>query len=883
MGGAPALRKGARALARGAVARAIWCVMAAAACALSASVAGHSQAPATGTGDAGPARGAGKAADMLLRGPTVPPNSSNVLAGAFVWERDGFVDPVACASAGDGRFMVADASGVVRAISAADGQPLWSVDRGAGGQFVRPASVACYGDGAVLVTDPARGVVAMLSAADGSDLGAWPAEGALRRAWERAAIVPGAIASAPGPSDVPRVVVADANEPGRVVVSDGDALRMVPLPFAAAGVAIAADGSIMLSDRDGHRVMRLGPDIPADPSVPPVSSLWGGRGPYPGLLNSPRGLCAAGPWILVADEHNHRIVRCDTSGAGKLAYGQHAVRPRAGRGAVHYPVAVAHDAESGLALVCEPFERRVQAYRVNLEPEPADVRVVLPSLEGVQSHFGSGADADGQRLVMQDPESSSVVVFDLSLDAPAHVSTMGMAGTKPHEFVRISSMAMSGGGALVCVADDGARRVALWSLAPREGELRFNPFAGRLVSTRTYESLGIGASEGVADAVAVDGGFLLLASGGAQGTDSPRALLVSHLLESCEQRPLQSPAGGRWMPRAIACDPRDGRLAWVAGRADAPVGAAMRWVLAGDRVQELDAQDPVDLCITRDGIALVCDRLGDRVIEVAVQLEQSRDAGEAPVVASTRVWGGRGAADGMLWLPVGVLAHGGTVYVVDGGNHRGQAFGADGTWRSTFGLGRSYTRPRSEAEVLGLPGARGGSVAPAPASVAPAAAAEDSPRAQVNAGQSMASETAERAVPDGTASRLWWSREDGGDAVRMPVRANGGSFWIRAALASESPMADSSTPPLRRPFAIVIEAFEDPECTRPYIADRALIDSWMPHHRHGMNVAPRIAAEGPGRWRAEGMLMHMSGLWEIDVDLVRDGRSERAQWMVELP
>ena len=38
-----------------------------------------------------------------------------LLAGAFVWERDGFVDPVACASAGDGRFMVADASGVVRA------------------------------------------------------------------------------------------------------------------------------------------------------------------------------------------------------------------------------------------------------------------------------------------------------------------------------------------------------------------------------------------------------------------------------------------------------------------------------------------------------------------------------------------------------------------------------------------------------------------------------------------------------------------------------------------------------------------------------------------------------------------------------------------------
>lgn len=874
---------GARTQRDAAVVCAMWCAVAAWSGALSVTAAGQPQAPATRGGAAAPARAAGQAADMLLRGPTVPPNSSNALAGTFVWERDGFVEPVACASAGDGRFVVADASGAVRAMSAADGTPLWSVDRGAGGQLVRPSSVASYGDGAVLVSDPARGIVAMLSSVDGSDLGAWPPEGELRRAWERAAIVPGALASAPGPSDVPRVVVADANASGRVLVCDGDSVRVVGLPFVAAGAAIAADGSIMLSDRDGHRVMRLGPDIPADPSVPPVSSLWGGRGPYPGLLNSPRGMCAAGPWILVADEHNHRIVRCDAAGAGRLAYGQHAVRPRAGRGAVHYPVAVAHDAESGIALVCEPFERRVQAYRVNLGPEPADVRVVLPSLEGVQSHFGSGADADGQRLVMQDPESSSVVVFDLSLEAPAHVSTMGMAGTKPHEFVRISSMAMSGGGALVCVADDGARRIALWSLAPRESELRFNPFAGRLVGTCTYESLGIGASEGLADAVAVDGGFLLLASGGAQGTESPRAVHVSHLLESREQRPLHPPAAGRWMPRAIACDPRDGRLAWIARRADAPAGAAMRWVLAGDRVLELDAQDPVDLCITRDGIALVCDRLGDRVIEVAVQPQQSRQPGETPVPAGTRMWGGRGAADGALWLPVGILAHGDTVYVVDGGNHRGQAFGADGTWRSTFGLGRSYTRPRSEAEVLGLPGARGGTAVAAPAAGGVPSPVQGSPQRQPSVNGSATRDTAERAIPSDIASRLWWSRAEGGDAVRAPVRSNGGAFWIRARLSSDAPMNDASTPPLRRPFAIVVEAFEDVECTRPYIADGALIDSWMPHHRHGMNVAPRITAEAPGRWRAEGMLMHMSGLWEIDVDLVRDGRSERAQWMVELP
>ena len=814
-----------------------------------------------------------------------------MLAGTFAWERDGFVEPVACAAAGDGRFVVADACGVVRAMSVSEGQTLWSADRGAGGTFVRPTSVARYGDGAVLVGDPARGVVAVLSTIDGSDLGAWPSEGALRRAWGAAQIVPGAIASAPGPSDVPRVVVADAGAPGRVMICDGDTSRVVPVPFVPAGVAIAADGSVLLSDRDGHRVLQLGPDMPADPSVPPTTSSWGGRGPYPGLLNSPRGLCAAGPWILIADEHNHRIVRSDVHGAGKLAYGQHAVRPRAGGGKVHYPVAVAHDADSGLALICEPFERRVQAYRVNLDPEPAEVRVVLPSLEGVQSHFGPGADADGQRLVMQDPESSSAVVFDLSLDAPAHVSTLGMAGTKLHEFVRIGSIAMSGGGALVCLADEGARRIVLWSLTPREPTLRFNPFAGRLVNARSYESLGLSAQEGIADAIATEGGFLLLVDGGTRGTESPRTIALDHAIDSRAVQPLKPPGEGRWSPRAIAWDEVGNRAIWIAGRTDAPIGAPMRWVLVGDGVQEIDAQDPVDLCITPDGRALVVDRLGDKVIDVMLASAQG-DAARSAAHAG-KGWGGRGAADGALWLPVSIDRLGDTVYVVDGGNHRGQAFRTDGAWRSTFGLGRSYTRPRSEEEVLGLPGGRARTAdpskvdapTPAPVPAAPASAAPV-PAAPVPADQAPAVQahaTLERAVPDAVTSRLWWSRGDGGNAAAAPVRSNGGAFWIRARLESESPMPDALTPPLRRPFTLLVEAFEDPECTRPYAADSALIDSWMPHHRHGMNVASRVSADGPGRWRAEGMLMHMSGLWEVDVDLVRKGRSERAQWMVDLP
>jgi hypothetical protein len=462
-----------------------------------------------------------------------------------------------------------------------------------------------------------------------------------------------------------------------------------------------------------------------------------------------------------------------------------------------------------------------------------------------------------------------------------------MGGTKPHEFVRISSIALSGGGALICVADDGARRISLWSLGPREDTLRFDPFAGRLVSTRSYESIGLSPSECVADAVATADGFLILVGTGVSGTDAPRAVELDHLLDSPVQRTLESPGEGRWLPRAIASDTDGVRITWIARRADAPAGAPMRCVLVGGGVRELDAQDPVDLCITADGRALVVDRLGDAVIVVpapsraeatgarATPTEDApaaaRAAGDTlPDAGGARdaVWGGRGAADGGLWLPAGIVRHGDVAYVIDAGNHRGQAFRLDGTWLSTFGLGRSYTRPRSEAEVLGLPGAGRGDARDA--RDAPAAATP--PRPVVT-----------RPVPTRVTDRLWWSAPKGGDAAVVPVRSGAGGFWIRARMASEAPSPDSSTPPLRRPFTLSIEAFEDAECTRPYEADSALVDSWMPHHRHGMNVAPRIVQEGPGRWRAEGMLMHMSGLWEIDVDLVRGGRSERAQWMVELP
>ena len=60
-----------------------------------------------------------------------------------------------------------------------------------------------------------------------------------------------------------------------------------------------------------------------------------------------------------------------------------------------------------------------------------------------------------------------------------------------------------------------------------------------------------------------------------------------------------------------------------------------------------------------------------------------------------------------------------------------------------------------------------------------------------------------------------------------------------------------------------------------------LVDAEMPHHRHGMNLVPELDG-GPEEWTARGMLFHMPGRWEVSVDVLYDGRMERAQWTVEV-
>ena len=79
-----------------------------------------------------------------------------------------------------------------------------------------------------------------------------------------------------------------------------------------------------------------------------------------------------------------------------------------------------------------------------------------------------------------------------------------------------------------------------------------------------------------------------------------------------------------------------------------------------------------------------------------------------------------------------------------------------------------------------------------------------------------------------------------------------------------------------RPFALTVQL-----C--PVDAVLLRVDARMPEHRHGMNYRPSIKPLGQGQWRVEGLLWHMSGRWELRLDVQAQGVEQRLLQSVVLP
>gem|GEM_PF-554640 len=629
-------------------------------------------------------------------------------------------------------------------------------------------------------------------------------------------------------TDAQRVAVADTGNDRVVIftIGSGNAPQVIGSRGSANGqfrapTSIAFDpaGRLFVADSDNHRIQRFGRDGRFE-------AAFGSRGINPGQFERPMSIIASEQTLLVADHFNHRVQRFDEDGGFLTLWGMHAVVPRQAEGRIHYPVSVAADTARSLFAIAEPFERRVQIFRRSTEGERVPLTPPLPTREGVTSHFGEGVAVDGTLMAVWEPEASAIVVFDLRRERPTHVTTFGTPGRRINEIGRITGIAADEPSERVWLLDRGNDRLVEWTLRrdPLE-ELNFDPFMGGVTRAIDFDAIAralssLDGSTAAIDPIAVahmPGNLLLL--------DALRARVIR-----LDDRTLE-PVG--MLPSADMGFPRH------------PIAIAVS--ADGMRLAVLDANDP-------ERLAAIVPLHGNgetRVVPRPPLVQNPKSiawAGEQTLVVTTgddrfvllsvdgRVHAApelHGVDDGKLWHPRGVAgASDGSFFVVDWGNHRMQRFDHTGSWHSRFGIGKAALRPR-------LPDAMPAVIRPkrgeqAPVRAAPATERGPFPRAS--------------ATRDGSVRLTWQPASERGE-----------------------PLASI---PLRDPFYIRVTVAAGNAASRPGIA----CDAAMPHHGHGMNLAPTTRPiEGSQDQLVGPMLFHMPGAWEIYFDARTDGRLVRLQ------
>jgi cytochrome c peroxidase len=92
-------------------------------------------------------------------------------------------------------------------------------------------------------------------------------------------------------------------------------------------------------------------------------------------------------------------------------------------------------------------------------------------------------------------------------------------------------------------------------------------------------------------------------------------------------------------------------------------------------------------------------------------------------------------------------------------------------------------------------------------------------------------------------------------------------------------VAYKAAPSIGEFFSVEVVACAKPGHALP---EELKVDAQMPEHRHGMNYAPAVRRLAPGRWRAEGLMFHMPGEWELSFELRGGGASERLSQVLQL-
>ncbi|MEE2681855.1 MAG: NHL repeat-containing protein [Planctomycetota bacterium] len=456
-------------------------------------------------------------------------------------------------------------------------------------------------------------------------------------------------------------------------------------------VALDAEGRIFVVDTDNHRIQRFHPDGAFDRE-------WGGRGAFPGLLAAPSSIDIEGDRLYVTEELNHRVSVFDLNGRFLYPWGMHAVVPRQGEGRIHYPRSIDVSADGTRAVVCEPFERRIQYFTRFPGGMEEARRQAMPSKQDVSSHFGRYLAGDDDLLAMWEPESGAVAVFDMTTDTGINITVFTNHGSGWDDLARMGALHLDSDRQEFVVSDVVNDRLQLWRLdRDREASIKYDPFMARLTSAVELDALRADLAS-----IAPDRSWVVPRIVSFTRSEAPDA----PLLAADEANGVVLALDDRFRPVAVGVDCAtplellaDGEDVRLLERDDQ---ARLRLLPLDERGSALDGEgtilefnDATRGAALLDGVLFLGNQSGDRIDVFDRSLASSEGS-----AGSDRQWGQTGELDGQFYAPAGVAAlDGERIVVVDQGNHRAQIFAADGSWLSTFSLSSGYTVPRNPPQV----------------------------------------------------------------------------------------------------------------------------------------------------------------------------------------
>lgn len=661
-----------------------------------------------------------------------------------------------------------------------------------------------------------------------------------------------------------RIAVADTGN-NRIQVFDrkGKLLLVIADPGFNEPSGVAISGNVLwVADTHANRIASY------DLRTGKGRKAVGVYGSYPGQFAEPVSISAAGRELFVTDLVNHRIQIFSDSGDFKYTFARHPTYPREGNGRVHYPLGIAVSKDGQRVAICESFENRVQVF--DAEAVKKNYVAVTDSAwwdKYPQFHYGRrlkialGKDMQipwpGDVMTMSEPDTHKVIVFDVSGDAPFKLAEFGEFGERIGQLKGPHGVGVNVYGEMF-ITDSFNHRVVVLDLSRMTESSEMQRLAAelrthyvttaaemnRVLKPLTPPVLRVWGRRGDGP-----GEFNTPSSGSAVTTMA--ALRDLAFVGDTRNHRIQvfrrdgtftgkivggygSGPGQLNLPTDLVVDNKHGILYVVEAfnrRVSAfdAVTLKFKYHLGSPGVEEGQFMAPSGAAVDSDGNVFVTDQGTHKISKFSPVIEMGSVTG----AKYAGRWGQYGVEPGAMLYPQGITIDSkNRVYIVDFGNHRGQVFDRDGRFLRVFGEQMLSPKgdqfPVAQAPAAGVMGQPGG---PAPLS-APMATDVSPPKDD----RRVATNAKGYFVGVGSVSRL-----KTGELLSLEVNIT---------------TADGASAN----------------------AELVEFDARMEAHNHGMNVRPRITSLGPGKFRIDGVLLHMQGDWTFYFDVKGPTVTERAQF-----